>query len=228
MMVRFLLLFMLLPNLLMAQSDAACEELWFARNAMASSAGYCFSSPLGQAVFDNADCTTSSPAVGAQATIMVNRILAQEADRSCRVDTDQPQFQTIRWPTDPRLDLALRLDLDVQPPEPADSLNEFSCMDRVGEAETVFAAPDRNARVLGAWRPGGDLRFQHDILLQDETLASLFEIFYDEGAFPGSRGWVFGHVQNDDGPGVVGWLFLPHSEYLAPLDTGGVCGRIAG
>lgn len=221
--------FLVLSGPATAQSDAACEELWFARNAMANSGGFCFSSPLGQTVFDNADCTTQTPAVSPQVALIVNRILEQEAARACRVDTDLTAFQTILWPDDGILDLPGRLLLDVQPPEPAEAIHQFACLDRVGEDETLFAAPDRNARVIGAWRTGGDLTFQHDINLQDGTLDSLYEIFFDEGAFPENRGWVYGRVENDGGePAQVGWLFLPHTGYLTSTNAGGVCGRIAG
>jgi len=37
-----------------------CDELWFTRNLIYDRAGYCFSSPLGRAVFDNSDCTGSA------------------------------------------------------------------------------------------------------------------------------------------------------------------------
>ena len=222
-------IFLLLSGPALARSDAACEELWFARNAMANSAGYCFTSPLGQAIFDNSDCTTRSPDIGAQATMIVSRILKQEAELSCRVDTDLSEFQTITWPDDRRLELRSRLNLDIQPPEPAEAINQFSCLDRVGTDELIFAAPNRDARVIGAWQPGGDLTFQHGINLQDGTLASLWDIFLEEGSYPGKRGWVFGRVQNDsDAAAQVGWLFLPHTDYLAPAETGGVCGRMVG
>lgn len=228
--MRWLLMtFLLSAGPAFAQSDAACEELWFARNAMANSAGFCFASPLGQTVFDNSDCTTRAPAVDPQAAMMITRILEQEAERACRVDTDLTEFQTILWPDDGVLDLPGRLALDVQPPEPVDAQNQFSCLDRVGPDEPLYAAPDRTARVIGAWQPGGDLSFQHGINLQDGTLVPLFDIFLAEGAFPGTRGWVYGRVQNDgDVPAQVGWLFLPHTDYLAPVIDGGVCGRAAG
>lgn len=228
--MRWMFLTFLLPaGPAIAQSDAACEELWFARNAMANSAGYCFSSPLGQTVFDNSDCTTQFPAVDRQAAIIVNRILEQEAARGCRVDTDLTAFQTILWPDDRILDLPGRLALEVQPPAPAEAIRRFWCLDRVGADEPVFAAPDRNARVLGAWRAGGDLTIQHDITLEDGKLVSLYDIFFEDGAFADSRRWVYGRVENGGGePAQVGWLFLPHAGYLTSTNAGGGCVRIAG
>lgn len=37
-----------------------CHDLWFTRNAIIDRAGYCFGSPLGQAIFDNTGCIGKS------------------------------------------------------------------------------------------------------------------------------------------------------------------------
>lgn len=66
---------------------AECNQLWFMRNLIMDRSGYCFGSALGQALYDNGDCTgkavTLSPAQKAQA----DRIRALEQEIGCRVDT---------------------------------------------------------------------------------------------------------------------------------------------
>ena len=56
--MRFVLTFLLSLCVTPAFALDHCEEWWFTRNLVFDRAGYCFSSPLGQAVFDNSDCFT--------------------------------------------------------------------------------------------------------------------------------------------------------------------------
>ncbi len=82
----FALLFLVFPAA--AQEEPHCEELWLARNLLFDRAGYCFSTPLGQAVFDNSNCTETPAALDTRAADTVARIRAEEAVRGCAVDTD--------------------------------------------------------------------------------------------------------------------------------------------
>jgi len=65
----------------------SCESLWVERNQIANVAGYCFNSALGQAVFNNADCTPGDPALEETAVDRISRIKRAEEPLNCAVDT---------------------------------------------------------------------------------------------------------------------------------------------
>ena len=79
----FLLVLMLVPGPVAAADY--CHEMWFNRNLIYDRAGYCFGSALGQAVFDNSDCTGTEVTLSAADQALVNAIRAEE--RTCKVDT---------------------------------------------------------------------------------------------------------------------------------------------
>ena len=62
-----------------ALASNACHDLWFTRNAVIDRAGYCFGSPLGRAVFNNAGCTGKSVSLPPQAQRMVAQVKEMEA-----------------------------------------------------------------------------------------------------------------------------------------------------
>ena len=66
-----------------------CDELWFGRNLVFDQAGYCFGSPLGKAVFNNADCTTSSPEISPKDQAYIAWVKETEAEWQCQIDTTQ-------------------------------------------------------------------------------------------------------------------------------------------
>ena len=70
-----------------AAAEGFCDELWFARNQLFDRAGYCFGSPLGQAIFDNGNCTTTSPVLSAQDQRSVANLKALAAHIGCDVST---------------------------------------------------------------------------------------------------------------------------------------------
>ena len=73
----------------LALANDGCDDLWFTRNLIFDQVGYCFGSPLGQAVFDNADCTAKTPQLSDQDRTRVDAIEAEEARWDCRVDTSK-------------------------------------------------------------------------------------------------------------------------------------------
>jgi len=90
-MKKFLLMMLFLgPILLTARAENAlaqsCYDLWYARNAIFNAYGYCFTTSLGQRVFDNLDCYTSSPRLAAVDQRRVNAIRREERRRGCRVN----------------------------------------------------------------------------------------------------------------------------------------------
>ena len=70
-----------------AAQDPLCEQWWYARNLIFDRAGYCFASPLGQALFDNADCTTSDPQLPPEEAQLVEDIRFMEGEFDCAVDS---------------------------------------------------------------------------------------------------------------------------------------------
>ncbi|MEO0914276.1 MAG: DUF4453 domain-containing protein [Pseudomonadota bacterium] len=128
-----------------------CEDLWFSRNAAFDASGYCFRSPLGQAVFDNSDCTSSTPRVARELVNHVARIRDREAALRCSVDTNRRS-----------LDLPMlnqRLALGVQPVAgDAESL----CIGYIGAPIPLREAPSAAARIIGNIEPGDSILETHE------------------------------------------------------------------
>lgn len=70
-----------------ALADTFCEDLWIARNTIFHTAGFCFGSTLGKALFDTSRCTGTSPALPPDQADMVDHARMIEADLGCAVDT---------------------------------------------------------------------------------------------------------------------------------------------
>jgi len=134
-----------------AMADDACHDLWFARNAIMDRAGYCFGSALGQAVFDNADCTGKSVSPGPLAQARVARLQKNEALLGCAVPTGQTRLEMDN--------LALRLRLDVQPVRDG---FESMCFGYFGAPRDLADAPSTNAPAIGRLEPGDDIHFGHE------------------------------------------------------------------
>ncbi len=83
-----LVLLMLLPASHMRAADG-CVDVWFTRNLIMDRAGYCFGSPLGQALFDNSDCTGAQIQLDPASQALVSRIRALEAQHGCQIDTSR-------------------------------------------------------------------------------------------------------------------------------------------
>ncbi len=134
-----------------AMASAVCEDLWFARNAAFDAEGYCFRSPLGQATFDNSDCSSSVPRVAADMRDFVTRVQDREAALSCAVNTNR---RTIDLPM-----LERRQALSKQPLATA---TESLCIGYIGPSLDLRAAPDVNAAVIGSIQPGDSVLIAHD------------------------------------------------------------------
>lgn len=69
-----------------AASAASCWDLWYERNAIYDSNGYCFSTSLGKRTFNNADCWTENPDLSNWEVNRVAEIKAEERRRGCKVN----------------------------------------------------------------------------------------------------------------------------------------------
>ena len=64
-----------------------CNRLWFKRNDIYNSTGYCFSSQLGKLMFDNTDCRTKDPNLSIEQDVIVKNLIRQEKELNCAVPT---------------------------------------------------------------------------------------------------------------------------------------------
>ena len=71
---------------------ASCESLWIERNQILNVAGYCFETALGQAVFDNGDCTVGRPNLSERALTNISNLEQAELGRLCDVNTGVDQI----------------------------------------------------------------------------------------------------------------------------------------
>lgn len=180
-------LILLLANTQTAWADIEnpCADLWFSRNAMLDRAGYCFSSTLGKALFDNSDCTTKQPQVPDRTAAQIALIRQLEQGNSdgfydkCHIDTS---LATLDLP-----DQGLRKQLEFQP---ATDGGTGICFGYQGEEQPVYAAPWETATKLGMIRQGDDV-----------TLAHL-----------DWNGWSFSTISNNGRARVMGWYRTPISD----------------
>lgn len=179
--------------------DDLCDELWFSRNAMLNQAGYCFQTTLGQAIFDNSDCTTRTPQISDQATQEIAKFQTLETKLGCEINTDKSKISVS--------DIEQRLLLTVQPGAVFPSETEHSCLGYNGPSLSAYSAPDQSSHVLYNTQTGDDLDFE----------------------FGGGHEWTLTRTRSADGKGIhMGWVYFPPELSLGPTDTGGVCSDIAG
>ena len=135
---------------LSALADALCEELWLTRNTVFDRAEYCFGSPLGKAVFDNSDCTTSAPKLSAADETLIATVREIETDFSCRVDTQATSLGL------DNVDLRRSLnDLPVK------TGYESACLNYTGEPLLLTAGRHPDTPFFGEIFPGDDVLFGH-------------------------------------------------------------------
>jgi hypothetical protein len=146
-MIRILVCFLLAGP---AAAQGWCDDLWFTRNLVMDRAGYCFGTPLGQAVFDNADCTGQRVALSPDESRLVNRILEVEERAACRVDT-------LRSAIDLE-DAAIRRRLTDLPVR---DQTESACIGWQGPDTPVLAGHDAAADVIARIEPGDVVLYQH-------------------------------------------------------------------
>ena len=139
-----------------ADVENPCADLWFSRNAMLDQAGYCFSSRLGKALFDNADCTTKQPEPSRIVRAQIAAILKLErADpdgfyEACNIDTSRRKLELVAIP--------LRKQLDFQP---ATDGGTSMCFGYLGNDIRLYSAPWKGARAVGTIAAGDDITFGH-------------------------------------------------------------------
>lgn len=146
--MRYLIPFFLLP--LSAQADPYCDELWFTRNLIFDRAGYCFGSSLGQAVFDNSDCSTKTPALTDREKAQVASLKETEEFLDCRTDTSRSrlEFTGGDW-------------LRTFETLPTRAEGESSCIDFKGPELPLYSGASETSAIIGAISVGDDPPYGH-------------------------------------------------------------------
>ncbi|MCI2399780.1 DUF4453 domain-containing protein [Aliiroseovarius subalbicans] len=177
--MKALLLLALGASPALAQDDRYCEDLWFTRNQIYHHAGYCFSSPLGQALFQAESCTGKDVPLEDFNQQKVDIIRSFETDLGCAVDTTRTSLDI------DLMDLRLRL-VDVP------ILSEFAsgCLDWQGGEIPLRLGHVEEAPELGRVQPGDDIVWEYEYPAQPD-------------------GWEFITVYRDGVQVMLGWSNTP-------------------
>jgi hypothetical protein len=159
-------------------NEPYCEEPWFIRNLIFDRAGYCFSSPLGQAIFDNADCTGTDVTLSERDREAVALIREMEDLLDCNMDTSVQTLSTLQELNQLRRFVLL--------PIPVDAAS--GCIGYLGPQLPLLVAPGAyDGPVLGTLTLESSILF--DFLPEDGWE---FVTVYPNGweGPPGPSGWV--------------------------------------
>ena len=146
------LLFLALVPTAAAANDI-CHDLWYTRNQIMDRAGYCFSSTLGEAVFDNSNCVGKNVTISSASKRLVSELQSLERHFGCRVDTGS------RWLDLDDVSVRERL-IDLPVPE------EFpgGCIGWLGPVTPLHAGRDHTSPVIGRINPGDYVLFDHVVV----------------------------------------------------------------
>lgn len=175
--LALVLALLVLPAQVLAD-DVYCEEPWFIRNLIFDRAGYCFSTPLGQAIFDNSDCTGTDVALSPRDQDAVAQIREMERWLGCDMDTSRTTLATL-----PELDPLRRFALL---PIPVDGAS--GCIGYLGPEMALLTAPGAfDGPVMGRVTRGSSIVFSY---IPEGTWE--FVTVYPDGwdAGGGVSGWV--------------------------------------
>lgn len=134
-----------------AAQDSLCEQWWYTRNLIFDRAGYCFSSPLGAALFDNGDCTTTDPQLSPEEAGLVEEIRFMESEFECAVDTSASALQIF----DPASMAGWTLDV------PVPSEYGTGCFGYDGPEIPLYARRTVDSGEVARIIPGSDVFFSH-------------------------------------------------------------------
>ncbi len=129
---------------------ADCASMWVTRNMVFDRAGYCFGSTLGQALFDNADCTPGDVELTLAERDFVAHTRAMEAEFQCNIDTGRSTLDI------ENLNAWMRLkDL------PYRDIGESGCIGWQGARTALHVAASEQSPVIGQIMRGDTLIFAH-------------------------------------------------------------------
>lgn len=125
-----------------------CEQLWFTRNLVFHRAGYCFGTPLGQAVFGNAGCVGKNVEPDPAERHIVDEARRLETLEGCAVDTTATSLAI------PLIEVRKAL-----PDIPVPDGFESSCIGWQGGAQPLYNARSTESHVLYFLAPGDTVNF---------------------------------------------------------------------
>ena len=129
-------------------AQEACDDVWFTRNLQFDRAGYCFGSVLGQALFDNSDCTGRDIILDPEVKRQVEEIKKIEAHHGCKIDTSRRTLQIADLQIRRRLrDLPIRDDFSS------------GCLGWLGEAAPLYSGHDESSSIIGQVEMGDYVLF---------------------------------------------------------------------
>jgi len=159
--------------------DEACDDLWFVRNAIFNEGGYCFATPLGRAVFDNADCTPSGPELSDQDLAKIAQIKSMEKRLACQVNTQRIALDMHEF--------ARRQTLITQP---IHDDTESSCIGYEGPDLPIFADQASDSQVIGTIKIGDIVFNAHKAAQHDPEGWSFVSRHYRGDQLLSTLGWV--------------------------------------
>ncbi|WP_347266778.1 DUF4453 domain-containing protein [Paracoccus sp. (in: a-proteobacteria)] len=169
--------------------EPSCNQLWFTRNLIMHRAGYCFASPLGQALFGNAGCRGTEVKLSARESRQVAKMQAMERELGCKVNTRARQLDV---PADTR---ALR------------QLRDLPLSDG-GVSGCRWAA--NPVPLLDGYTPGsrqiGEIRAGDTLVFSDQPEGNWTAVTIRKGGYDGpvAMGW-FDHSRHDVEKGCTDW-----------------------
>lgn len=133
-----------------AFAGSGCDDLWFTRNLIFDRAGFCFSSTLGNAVFDNSNCTSNQVDFDERSKQFIKYIRDLETALDCHVDTSRNQLDFN--------DIAIRFRLQNLPIR-----DEFEsgCLGWQQADQPLYAGRDTASAVIGRITSGDYVLFAY-------------------------------------------------------------------
>lgn len=162
---------------LTAAADAVCDELWLTRNTVFDNNGYCFGSVLGQSIFDNSDCTTTSPLLSNAEKDLIARLQAVETQEACSIDTKRTS-----------LDLAYIIERRTLSDLPVRGQFESVCLGYKGVPLLLTSGRHPDTAIYGEIQQGMDVFFLY------EPVDGMDFVVLEEGGL----GWVGSHLFTPD------------------------------
>ena len=163
----------------LASAHDACDDLWFVRNLVFAKQGYCFGSPLGQAVFGTASCTTKSPTLSAQDKAIIAQTRTMEKRWECKVNSNKTRLDVHS--------LALRWQLRDQP---LHDDTESSCITYVGPKTPLYAGHSTSDQIIGYIYPGDDFGNAYVSFSPDTNWLFISAVSAADGTLRPDIGWT--------------------------------------
>lgn len=168
------------------RDDPWCQQIWLSRNTVMDRAGQCFSTPLGQAVFDNSDCVAGDRPLSPLDQATVSRLRDLEETYDCAVDTSANRL-------DPSV-LEWRARLMELWTIPIRADTEHGCVGYTGPAMDLHAGMSRDTSVIGRLEPGQNFGFSHEPMPGGWEYITVTDADFGRVA----HGWVQGIEMNED------------------------------